>query len=182
MVSRSFFVIYAAASASWLATLFISPVLGLLLSLPAAYGFMQVARDVEMWSRQRRHVSYGLAVHASRGAAVAAALVPLGTAPWLETAHPLEMWGARLVLYSMWSGLWILYYYVLRVRLEDLGVERPPALTTVALSLSILLSPLLTETLATPPEVRTALAVAMYGGFMSPLNASALLAALLTRK
>ena len=177
-----FFILYLSASASWLATLLVSPALGLLLSLPAAYGFLQVARDIETWNKRRRHVSYGLAVHASRGAAAAAALVPLGAAPWLETTHPLEMWGARLVLYSMWSGLWILYYYVIQIRLEDLGVERQPALTATALSLSILLSPLLTETLAASPEVRLALAAALYGGFMPPLNASTLLAALLTRR
>jgi len=182
MVERGFLVLYLSASVSWIATLFVSPVLGLLLSLPAAYGFLRVARDIETWSRQRRHMSYGLAVHVSRGAAAAAALVPLGAAPWLEAASPIEMWGTRLVLYAMWSGLWILYYYVLQVRLEDLGVGRPPALTVTALSLSILLSPLLTETLAAPPEVRLALAVALYAGFMPPLNASTLLAALLTRK
>ena len=57
-----FFILYLSASVSWIATLFVSPVLGLLLSLPAAYGFLRVARDIETWSRQRRHMSYGLEI------------------------------------------------------------------------------------------------------------------------
>ena len=181
MVSRGFFIIYLSASATWLSALFISPVLGVLLGLPAAYGFLEMARGFEAWGRQRRHASYGLAAHASRGAAAAAALLALGVAPWLPSAPPAEMWFARLALYAAWSGLWILYYYVLQVRLEDLGA-RSPALATTALGLSTLLSPLLTEALPVAPEVKLVLATAMYAGFMSPVNAAALLAALLTRR
>jgi hypothetical protein len=158
--------------------------LGVLLSAAAAWGFWRVAQGIDKWSRQRRHVSYELAALASRGYAVAATALALGAAPLLAyQIPPLEAWGVRLVLYVMWSGLWILYYYVFQVRLEDLGksLDRYP-LTAAALSLSILLSPVLTESMAVPPDVKLALAVALYAGFMPPLNASALLAALVARR
>ena len=186
MVARGLLIIYIAASASWLAALFASPALGVLLSLPAAWGFWRVAQGFDAWSRQRRHVSYEFAALASRGAAVAVAALALGAAPLLtHQIPPLEAWGVRLMLYVMWTGLWILYYYVLQVRLEDLGVEHPLSkrpLTFAALGLSILLSPLLAESLAVPPETKLALATALYAGYMPPLNVSALLAALAVRR
>ncbi len=185
-VSRGLLIIYIAASASWLTSLFVSPALGVLLSALAAYGFWRAAQGFDAWSRQRRRASYGLAAVASRGAAVATALMPLALASWLASGliDPLDAWGVRLLLYATWAGLWILYYYVLQVRLEDLGVGNPHArhpLTFTALGLSILLSPVLTEGLPTPPETKVALAAALYAGYLPPVNASALLAARLTR-
>ena len=188
MVGRGFLIVYIADSASWLMSLFASPVLGVLLSVVAAWGFWRVAQGFDAWNRQRRHVSYELASVASRGAAVAIAVFALGVAPLLAHAQqisPMETWGMRMLLYVMWSGLWILYYYVLQVRLEDLGVERPHVkhpLTFTALGASILLSPLLAEGLPAPPDVKLALAVSIYASYMPPFNASALLAAFLARK
>ena len=187
MVARGFLIIYIVASASWLITLFASPVLGVLLGAVAAWGFLRVAQGFDVWSRQRRHVSYELAALVFRGAAVAAVLTSLAVALLLASTpqlSPLDVWGVKMLLYIMWSGSWILYYYVLQVRLEDLGVERPLSkypLTFAALGFSILLSPLLTEGLDTPPEVKLALATALYAGYLPPLNASAPLAALLAR-
>lgn len=185
MVARGFFILYIVASASWLVALFISPALGALLSAVAALGFWRVAQGLDRWNKQRRHLSYELASLASRGAAVAVATSALVVAPLtLHAADPLETWGARLSLYLTWSALWMLYYYVLQVRLENLGVGNPldrHPLTFTALSLSILLNPLLAEGLAMPPETKLALATSMYAGFMPPLNASALLAAFLAR-
>ena len=186
MVARGLFIIYIAASASWLTALFASPALGILLSLPAAWGFWRMARGFDEWNNQRRHISYELAALASRCAAVAVATLVLGVA--LLLAHqipPLEAWGIRFVLYVMWTGLWILYYYTLQVRLEDLGVGRPHVrypLTFVALGFSILLSPLLTEGLQVPPETKLALAASLYAGYLPPLNVSTVLAALLARR
>ena len=187
MVARGLPIIYIAASASWLTALFASPALGILLSLPAAWGFWRVAQGFDAWSRQRRHVSYELAALASRCAAVAVAALALGMAPLLTQGQvsELETWGARAVLYLVWTALWILYYYVIQLWLEDLGISNPPSkypLTFAALGASILLSPVLAEGLAVPPETKLALAVALYAGFMPPLNASALLTALLVRK
>jgi hypothetical protein len=180
-------ILFIAASASWLMSLFASPVLGTLLNVVAAYGFWRVAQGFDAWRRQRRHVSYELASVASRGAAVAVAVSALGVAPLLAHAHanPMETWGARMLLYLMWTGLWLLYYYVLQLRLEDLGAASPIAkypLTFTALGASILLSPLLTEGLPAPPEAKLALATSMYAGFLPPFNISALLAALLARR
>jgi hypothetical protein len=186
VVARGFFILYIAASASWLISLFVSPALGVLLSAVAALGFWRVAQGLDKWNRQRRHLSYELASLASRGAAVVVAVFALVVAPLSpHIADPLETWGARLALHLMWGGLWMLYYYVLQVRLEDLGADSPPdkhPLTFTALSLSVLLSPLLAEGLAAPPGAKLALAASMYAGFMPPLNASALLAALLSRR
>jgi hypothetical protein len=186
VVARGFAVIYTAASASWLVSLFASPALGILLNAVAAYGFWRIAQGIDEWSRQRRHLSYGLAAVASRGAALATAALALGVAPLSSHAtDPVETWGARVLLYAMWTGLWMLYYYVLQVRLEDLGAERPLAerpLAFTALGASILLSPVLTEGLPAPPGVKLALAASMYAGYMPPLNASALLAALLAQR
>ena len=184
MVACGLFVVYAVASVAWLTALFVSPQLGVLLGVFATYGFLRVAQDVEAWNRQKRHISYELAALASRGYAVAAAALALGVAPLL--AHqipPLEAWGVRFVLYVMWTGLWMLYYYVFQVRLENLGKSpgRYP-LTTAALSLNTLLSPVLTEGLPAPPEVKLALAASMYAGYMPPLNVSTLLAALVARR
>jgi hypothetical protein len=172
--------IYLSASVAWLATLLASPLLGALLNIPAAYGFLQLARGFERWSRERRRASYVLSALVSRGVAVAVAVLSLGAA--LLLASQLDVGVARLWLYATWSGLWMLYYCALIDRLEDLGTSlgRYP-LTASALSASILLSPLLTEALQAPPETKLVLAVSMYGGFMPPFNASALLAALLTR-
>ncbi len=185
-VSRGFLVIYIAASASWLTSLFVSPALGVVLGATAAWGFWRVAQGFDAWSRQRRHASYELAALASRGAAVAAVLTSIGVASLLASGpvSPLDAWGVRLLLYATWTGLGILYYYAVQVRLEDLGVERPLdryPLTFVALGLSILLSPVLTEGLPTPPETKLALAAALYAGYLPPVNVSALLAARLAR-
>ncbi len=185
-VSRGLLIIYITASASWLTSLFISPALGALLSATAAWGFWRVAQGFEAWNKLSRHMSYELAAVASRSAAVATALMPLALASWLVSGQvgPLDAWGVRLLLYATWAGLWILYYYAVQVRLEDLGVERPLdryPLTFAALGLSILLSPVLTEGLPTPPETKLALAAALYVGYLPPLNVSALLAARLAR-
>ena len=187
MVARGLLIIYTAASASWLAALFASPALGVLLSLPAAWGFWRVAQGFDTWSRQRRHVSYEFAALASRGAAVAVAALALGAAPLLAQGQvsELDAWGARVALYLIWTGLWILYYYVLQVRLEDLGITDPPSkhpLTFAALGASILLSPILAEGLPVAPETKLALAVSMYAGYMPPFNASALLVAFAVRR
>ena len=187
MVARGFLIIYIAASASWLTALFASPALGVLLSLPAAWGFWRVAQGFDEWNSQRRHISYELAALASRGAAVAVAALALGAAPLLAQGQvsELDTWGARVALYLVWTGLWILYYYVLQVRLEDLGADEPHAeypLTFVALGFSILLSPLLTEGLQVSPETKLALAASLYAGYLPPLNVSTVLAALLARR
>ena len=187
MVARGLLIIYIAASASWLATLFASPALGVLLSLPAAWGFWRVAQGIDAWNSQRRHISYELAALASRCAAVAVAALALGAAPLLAQGQvsELDTWGARVALYLIWTGLWILYYYVLQVRLEDLSITDPPSkhpLAFAALGLSILLSPVLTEGLAAPSEVKLALAATLYAGYMPPFNASVLLAALAVRR
>jgi hypothetical protein len=50
------------------------------------------------------------------------------------------------------------------------------------LGLSIIASPVLVESLAVPSDVKLALAMAMYAGYLPPLNISVVLAALLTRK
>jgi len=176
-VSRGFFIIYLSASAAWLASLFISPVLGVLLGLPAAYGFLKLAEGFDSWSLLDKRVSYEVAGHASRAGAVAVAVVALGAETWLSVA---ETWLVRLALYGMWSGLWILYYYVLQAVIEETGAKLP--VTAAALGFSILLSPLLTEALPAAPEVKLVLAASLYAGYMPPLNVSALLAALLTRK
>jgi len=170
-----FFILYLSASASWLATLLVSPLWGVVLSLPAGYGFLKLAEGFDAWSRGGVRV-YEAAAYASRAGAVAVAAAALGAERWLSAAE--ETWLVRLGFYALWSGLWILYYYVLMAVAE--GARLP--VTTTALSLSTLLSPLLTEALPAPPEAKTALAVAMYAGFMPPLNTSALLAALLTRE
>jgi len=187
MVARGLSIIYIAASASWLTALFASPALGILLSLPAAWGFWHMARGFDEWNSQRRHISYGLAALASRCVAVAVAALALDVAPLLASPQlsPLDVWGVKLMLYLMWTGLWILYYYTLQVRLEDLGVGRPHArypLTFVALGFSILLSPLLTEGLQVPPETKLALAASLYASYLPPLNVSTVLAALLARR
>ena len=170
-----FFILYLSASVSWLATLLVSPLWGVVLSLPAGYGFLKLAEGFDAWSRDGVRV-YEAAAHASRAGAVAVAAATLGAERWLSAAE--EAWLVRLGFYALWSGLWILYYYVLMAVAE--GARLP--VTTTALSLSTLLSPLLTEALPASPEAKTALAVAMYAGFMPPLNTSALLAALLTRR
>lgn len=183
MVARGFLILYVAASASWLMSLFASPVLGVLVSAVATWGFLRVAQGFDRWSRQGGHVSYSLASVASRGAA-AAVVVFVFIAALLLT-RPAETWGVRLALYAVWSGLWILYYCALHARLEELGVEDPPSrypMTYAALGLNALLSPLLTEGLPAPPEAKLALAASAYAGFMPPFNTSALLAALLARR
>jgi hypothetical protein len=176
-----FLVIYISASASWLATLLASPLLGALLNIPAAYGFLQLTRDFERWSRDRRRASYVLSALVSRGVAAAVVALSLGAALLLTT--PLDAGVARLWLYATWSGLWILYYCALLGRLEDLG--EPPGrypLSITALGASILLSPVLTEGLPAPLDVKLALAVSMYAGYMPPFNVSALLAAALSQR
>jgi hypothetical protein len=186
-VRRGLFIIYIAASASWLASLFASPTLGALFGVLAAWGFWRVAQGFDAWNRQRRRMSYGLAASASRGAAVATALTSLAVASWLASApqiSPLDAWGARLLLYAAWTGLWILYYYALQVKLEDLGAEHPLSrypMTFTALGLSVLLSPVLTEGLPAPPEAKLVLAASLYAGYLPPLNISTLLAAYLAR-
>ncbi len=185
-VSRGLLIIYIAASASWLTSLFVSPALGVVLGATAAWGFWRVAQGFDAWNKLSRHASYELAALASRGAAVAVALTSIGVALLLASGpvSPFDVWGVKLLLYLMWTGLWILYYYVVQVRLEDLGVGNPQArypLTFTALGLSILLSPVLTEGLPVAPETKVALAASTCAGYLPPVNASALLAARLAR-
>jgi hypothetical protein len=182
VVGRGFLVVYLSASAAWLVSLFISPQVGLLLNVPAVYGFWLVAKGFEEWGRERRRMSYMLSALVSRGAAAAVAVLSLGAALLLATMPTLDTGGARLGLYALWSGLWILYYVALMDRLDDLGLQ--PAsfpLTITALSFSVLLSPVAAEGFPAPPEVKLALAVALYAGYMPPFNTAALLAALLTK-
>jgi hypothetical protein len=132
-------------------------------------------------------MSYELAALASKGAAIGVAVLALGAAPLLVQGQVsvLETWGARVVMYLVWSALWILYYYVIQVRLEDLGISTPLSrhpLTFAVLGLSIIASPILVESLAVPSDVKLVLAMAMYAGYLPPLNISVVLVALLTRK
>jgi hypothetical protein len=181
VVARDFLVLYLSASAAWIATLFASPLLGALLSGSAAYGFWLVGRGFETWDRRR--AAYALIATASRGVVVAVSVLSLGATLLLASEPQADAWGARLALYVMWSGLWIAYYAALVDRLEDFGVppSKPP-LSVVALGASILLSPMLTEAFPAPPDVKLVLALAAYGGYMPPLNASALLVALVARR
>jgi len=176
-----FLVIYISASAAWLTTLLASPLLGILLNIPAAYGFLQLAHGFEKWSRDRRRASYVLSALVSRGVAAAVAVLSLGVALLLTT--PLDVGVARLWLYATWSGVLILYYCALLDRLEDTG-ETPGKypLSITALGVSILLSPVLTEGLPAPPDVKLALATSLYAGYMPPFNVSALLAAALSQR
>jgi hypothetical protein len=158
-----------------MASLLASPLLGALLSVSAAYGFWLIARGFETWGRR-----YALVAAASRGAALVATVLPLGVASLLPASEPhVDTWGVRLVLYVMWSGLWIAYYATLMDRLDDLGASAP--VTTTALGANILLSPVLTEAFPAQPDVKLALALSLYAGYMPPLNVSALLAALAAR-
>jgi nitroreductase len=181
VVARGFLAIYLTASAAWLASLFVSPLLGALLNIPAAYGFLLVARGFEEWSRERRHMSYVLSALVSRGVAGAVVVLSLGAALLLAT-EPMDTGGARMGLYALWCGLWILYYIALMDRLDDLGIptSRHPV-TITALSASILLSPIATEGFPAPTDVKLALATALYAGYMPPFNTVSLLAALLAK-
>jgi hypothetical protein len=181
VVARGFLALYLSASVAWLVSLLASPFLGVLPNIPAAYGFLLIARGFEEWSLERRHMSYVLSALVSRGVAGAVVVLSLGAALLLATA-PMDTGGVRLGLYTLWSGVWILYYVALMDRLDDLGVptSRHPV-TITALSASVLLSPIATEGFPAPPEVRLALAASLYAGYMPPLNASILLAALLTK-
>jgi hypothetical protein len=171
VVARGFLVLYLSASVAWLASLLASPLLGALFSISATYGFWLVGRSFETWGRH-----YALVATASRGAIVAVATLSLGAALLLASEPQADAWGVRLALYVLWSGLWILYYAVLVDRLSRLPV------TAMALGASILLSPMLTEAFPAPPDVKLVLALSLYGGYMPPLNVSALLVVLVARR
>jgi hypothetical protein len=183
VVARGFLVLYLSASAAWMASLLASPLLGALLSISAAYGFWLLARGFDAWSARSRRESYAFVAAASRGAAVATAVLSLVTASLLASEPQADAWGVRMALYVLWSGLWIAYYTALVDSPEDFGVQPSrPSLPIMALGLSILLSPMLTEAFPAPPDVKLVLALAAYGGYMPPLNASALLVALVARR
>jgi hypothetical protein len=174
VVARGFLVLYLSASVAWLTSLLASPLLGALFSISATYGFWLVGRSFETWDRRR--TAYALVATASRSATVAVATLSLGAALLLASEPQADAWGVRLALYVLWSGLWILYYAVLVDRLSRLPV------TAMALGASILLSPMLTEAFPAPPDVKLVLALSLYGGYMPPLNVSALLVALVARR